>query len=261
MPAETPDDAPDTSDADILAPRATSREVPPAASVTHESRAASRDPAEGTPVDGDASDDEPGPVPRFDVGDDPARARRLLRLRVLMKSMVAAAFCVVVFVLFSAFLSGDDNEGTLPGMRVVIGDMAPGETRTLTWDGRAVLVHRRTPAEIGHLEDADGSLRLRLRDPGSGSSEQPASMNGALRSDEPEWFVAIGLGTDYGCPVAYLPPEEAPFAGLPWPGGFADSCRGSRYDLAGRVYDGQYADRNLVVPPHSIAGDTLLLGG
>ena len=200
-------------------------------------------------------------MPRFEVRDDPARALRLLRLRVLVKSMIALAAGVVVFVFFSVFLSDDGNENTLPGFRVAVGDMVPGETRMLTWDGRAVVVHRRTPEQVRHLEDADGTLRTRLRDPDSARSEQPDASRGALRSTDPEWFVAIGLGTDYGCPVSWLAPEPAPFAGLPWPGGFVDGCRGSRYDLAGRVYAGQYADRNLVVPPHAVTDGTLLLGG
>ena len=208
----------------------------------------------------DAAPDD-GPVPRFDVGDDPVRARRLLRLRVALKAMVAVGVVTIAFVLVSAFLSGEDDERALPALRVVVGDMAPGETRTLTWDGRAVLVRRRTSEEIDRLEAEDGALRARLRDPDSARSEQPPGVGGALRSVEPEWFVAIGLGTDYGCPVGYLQPEPAPFAGAPWPGGFVDGCRRSRYDLAGRVYAGQYADRNLVVPPHAIVGDALVLGG
>ena len=197
--------------------------------------------------------DQPTLVP------DPARAARLLRLRVLLKAMIAVAACAVVFVFLSAFLSDDGEEDTLPGLRVAVGDMAAGETRALTWDGRAVVVHRRTPETIARLE-ADGA-RAALRDPDSERSEQPESMRGPLRSSSPEWFVAIGLGTDYGCPVAWLPPEATPFAGAPWPGGFVDGCRGSRYDLAGRVYAGQYADRNLVVPPHRVLDDgTLVLG-
>ena len=190
---------------------------------------------------------------------DPERARRLLALRVTLKAMVGVAFVAVAFVFFSAFLSDDGEEDTLPGMRVAVGDMLVGETRALVWDGRAVIVHRRTAEEIALLEG--GALRARLGDPESTKSEQPETMRGPLRSASPEWFVAIGLGTDYGCPVSYLAPEDTPFAGAPWPGGFVDGCRGSRYDLAGRVYDAQYADRNLVVPPHAVTADgTLVLG-
>jgi len=209
----------------------------------------------------DVSDDdrwvERGPVPAFRP--DPDRARRLLGLRVLLKSMLAVAALVVVFVSFAAFLSDDGEEDTLPGLRVAIGDMAVGETRLLDWDGRAVLVHRRTPDEVALLEE--GSLRPSLRDPESTKSEQPDTMRTVLRSGSPEWFVAIGLGTDAGCPVRYLAPAVTGFAGGPWPGGFVDTCRGSRYDLAGRVYARQYADRNLVVPTHAVTDDgTLVLG-
>ena len=241
MPAETRDDTIEpAADADAVG-------VPGDA-------VAERDAEDPAPARGSGGTD--GPVPPFVP--DPARAGRLLRLRVLLKSMVAVAVGVVLFVFFSVFLSDDGEEDTLPGLRVAVGDLRPGETRTLTWDGRAVLVHRRTPEQVARLErDAH---RGALRDPESARSEQPDTMRGPLRSGSPEWFVAIGLGTDYGCPVRFLEAGGEPFAGAPWEGGFVDGCRGSRYDASGRVYAGQYADRNLVVPPHAILGDTLLLG-
>lgn len=192
---------------------------------------------------------------------DPERERRLLYLRVLLKSMIAVAFVAVVFVFFSVFLSDDGEEGTLRGERFVIGDMLPGETRTLTWDGRPVLIHRRTKEQSAFLELSDPMHLSRLRDPESSHSEQPERMKSVLRSEGPDWFISIGLGTDYGCPLEWLAPDSAPFAGIPWPGGFVDSCRGSRYDLAGRVYARQYADRNLIVPDYKIVGDTVILGG
>lgn len=244
MPAETRDDT--------IAPAADAN-----AGNAPMSAATEEDTATDGPVaarEGAAPD---GPVPPFVP--DPARAGRLLRLRVLLKSMIAVAAVGVVFVFFSAFLSDDGEENTLPGLRVAIGDMRPGETRTLTWDGRAVLVHRRTPEQIARLER--NAHRGALRDPESAKSEQPESMRGPLRSGSPEWFVAIGLGTDYGCPVGFLEAGGEAFAGAPWDGGFVDGCRGSRYDLGGRVYAGQYADRNLVVPPHTVDADgTLVLG-
>jgi len=187
--------------------------------------------------------------------------RRLLYLRVLLKGMIAVAFMAVVFVFFSVFLSDDGEEGTLQGERFVIGDMTPGETRTLTWDGRPVLIHRRTAEQIAVLEQTDAMQRSQLRDPDSERSEQPDDMMGPLRSQSPDWFIAIGLGTDYGCPLGWLAADQEPFAGLPWPGGFIDSCRESRYDLAGRVYARQYADRNLIVPDYTLVGDTVILGG
>lgn len=181
-----------------------------------------------------------------------------LRLRLIAKSMLALAFFAVVFVFLSAFLSGDPESDGKVGMRVDVADVAPGETIIVMWEQRPVVVQRRTRDTVAALVDGSGAG---LRDPDSSRSEQPSDATNALRSSDPGWFVAIGLGTDYGCPVHALPanPDES-VAGMPWNGGFEDECRHSRYDPAGRVYADQYADRNLVVPPYTIRGDALILG-
>jgi len=189
----------------------------------------------------------------------PDDERRLLRLRVLAKAMLATAFLVVVFVFLSAFLSGDKPGDPTPGMRVTIGDLAPGATRTLIWEGRPIIVQRRTPDMVAALQADDATRDASLQDPSSARSEQPEAATGPLRSVDPEWFVAIALGTDYGCPVKPLAPGVGG-GGSPQPA-FTDDCRGSRYDAAGRVFAGEYADRNLVVPAHRIDGEELVLGG
>ncbi len=100
----------------------------------------------------------------------------------------------------------------------------------------------------------------RLTDAGSEKSSQPAAFVNEFRSASPDLFVAIALGTDLGCSISYLAPESTEFQGKPWAGGFVDSCRKSRYDVAGRVYEAQYADRNLLVPPYSFSDNLLILG-
>ena len=46
-----------------------------------------------------------------------------------------------------------------------------------------------------------------------------------------------------------------------WKGGFFCPCHGSRFDLAGRVYSGSPASRNMQVPPHSFESDDVLIIG
>ena len=203
--------------------------------------------------------DEDGPVPAFVA--DPDRANRLLKLRVAMKSMIAFAFAVVVFVFFSAFLSDDGEEGTLPGYRVAVGDMTPGETRMLNWDGRAVLVHRRTAGEIARLEA--NAARGALRDPESAESVQPEGMRGGLPFGLPGMVRRDRSRHGLGLPDELPPARGRAVRGRTVAGRLSSTAAAARATTSpGAVYARQYADRNLVVPPHVVHEDgTLLLGG
>jgi ubiquinol-cytochrome c reductase iron-sulfur subunit len=120
---------------------------------------------------------------------------------------------------------------------------------------------------LGTLQGHDNLLR----DPLSASSDQPDEARNTHRSLQPRYFVAIAQGTDLNCPIELFSGElvprksvsarsnagEDPLTTLP---GFRDQCRGSHYDIAGRVYSKQEAQRNLVVPPHRIEGAQLIIG-
>lgn len=198
------------------------------------------------------------------ISPDPdANPYRRLQLRLLAKSMAVIGVIGVLYVLFSGLGSGDGNAEKLPMLEVDIADMSAGEIRFLTWEGRAVMVHRRRPEQMSQLEHDDE----RLLDASSTQSKQPIGAGNSYRSLMPEWFIAIGLGTDYGCPVKELSAVTAATDGgeikwqeKPWQGGFVDTCRGSRYDYAGRVFANQFADSNLVVPDYAIIGEKLFLG-
>lgn len=173
-----------------------------------------------------------------------------------MKIMFWLAMLAMLYVFFASFRADDSVLQTGPGLRVDLSDMPGGEARMLDWEGRPVLVYHRLKSEIEALHQQD----QRLLDAASKRSKQPPAAEGPLRSVSPDWFVSIGLGTDLGCSLSLLPVNEALFQKKPWQGGFIDSCRKARYDLAGRVYRSQYADRNLVVPAYHWSGTTLILG-
>ena len=187
---------------------------------------------------------------------DTDTARRRLKLRVAAKLMIYVGFAGVLYVFFAAFRSGDGKIPSLPGMRVSIAHIQPGEADFFSWEGRPVVVYRRLQTDASMLRSDD----KRLLDASSMNSEQPESSINAWRSETPEWFVALALGTDLGCSIALLPASNELFQGQVWSGGFVDSCRKARYDLAGRVYKSQYAERNLIVPRYGIVDDTLILG-
>ncbi len=180
-----------------------------------------------------------------------------LRLRVAVKLMLMMAFLVMVYVILSMVFSSDESTRVVPTMKVDISQMQAGESKSVLWEGRPVIVYRRSSKDIIALN----GLAATLDDPDSDRSRQPEWATHALRSREDEWFVGIGVGTDFSCPVSLLPAGGDEFLGEPWLGGFVDSCRGSRYDLAGRVFQSQLADKNLIVPPYRIRDKTLFLGG
>ena len=162
----------------------------------------------------------------------------------------------IIYVFLSAIRPGDGNVPDVPSMRVDLTEMMPGEVDFHVWENRPVLIYRREDADIIALRTRDS----RLLDASSFNSEQPDQFVNNFRSESPEWFVAIALGTGQGCTVELLAGSDEPFQGQVWHGGFKDSCGDDRYDFAGRVFDEQYATRNLTVPDYSIEGPTLILG-
>ena len=136
-------------------------------------------------------------------------------------------------------------------------DSAPGELRTVEWQGKPVWVLQRTPAMI---EQALRATPL-LADPASKRSEQPPYARNALRSIRPEFAVLVAVCTHLGCIPTFRPEAGAADLGASWPGGFFCPCHGSKFDLAGRVFRNVPAPTNLPVPPHRFeADDTLIVG-
>lgn len=181
-----------------------------------------------------------------------------ITLRVIMKLLLLVILLSIAWVTLSFVRSNAGSEAGTESMQIRLGGIPSGGFATHNWDGKAVLVLRRSTVQLQALAQLTPSM---LVDPDATSDSQPAFAKNLYRSLQPEWFVAIAHGTDLGCPIRYLPADGSTFLGHPWAGGFSDSCGGSRYDLAGRVYVRQNANRNLRVPDYRIKGDVLYLGG
>jgi len=180
-----------------------------------------------------------------------------LRLRVAAKLMGVLGLFGMLYVLLSMMFSANPDANVVPSKVVNIAGLQAGEFRTELWEGRPVLIYRRTPEQVASLQTTDE----RLRDADSNKSRQPDWAKNALRSRLPEIFVSIGVGTDFGCPLKLEAASEVVFMSQPWTGGFVDGCRAARYDFSGRVYKGQYATENLWIPNYRIVDDKLILGG
>lgn len=126
-----------------------------------------------------------------------------------------------------------------------IGDLAPGQLRTVIWQDRPVWVLRRDAAMLATL----GADDARLADPASEHSLQPPGCRNAWRALRPEIFVAIGQCTHQGCTPARSGDR------------FLCPCHASKYDLAGRVFKAGPAPANLVIPAHRFADTTRLVLG
>ncbi len=121
-----------------------------------------------------------------------------------------------------------------------------GQLLTLSWQDKPVWVLRRSAADLATLPQHEGELT----DAQSKESVQPAACCNAHRALKPEIFVAVGLCTHQGC-TPYLNPGK----------GFICPCHGSRYDLAGRVFDEGPAPANLLIPAYRFASAQQLIIG
>jgi ubiquinol-cytochrome c reductase iron-sulfur subunit len=142
-----------------------------------------------------------------------------------------------------------------------ISALQEGQRLILEWRGQPIWIVKRSKAIL----DALPTLDDRLRDPKSESVDQQPKYvldkNPELRSIKPDVSVLVGLCTHLGCSpemVAEIRPE--PYDPQ-WKGGYFCPCHKSRFDMAGRVFQGVPAPLNLLVPPHHYQDDNTIVIG
>jgi ubiquinol-cytochrome c reductase iron-sulfur subunit len=140
---------------------------------------------------------------------------------------------------------------------VDVSKLEPGQMTETTWRKQRIYIVRRTPEMVQALEKVDGELK----DPKSEESEQPEYAKNPLRARNPDFLVLIGNCTHLGCLPKARFQAGMPELGADWPGGFFCPCHGSRFDLAGRVFEGSPASVNLKVPPYDFLNETTLVIG
>ncbi|AOW77730.1 ubiquinol-cytochrome c reductase iron-sulfur subunit [Colwellia sp. PAMC 20917] len=141
-------------------------------------------------------------------------------------------------------------------VEVNVSKIEPGQLIRAEWRGKPVYVVRRTEEILSTLAAHDDQLK----DPGSEEPQQPTYAANAYRSIKPEFMVALGVCTHLGCaPTHHQGDFEEFVEGVK--DGFFCPCHGSKFDMAGRVFQSVPAPTNLVVPEHSFpTADTLLIG-
>ncbi len=182
--------------------------------------------------------------------------RRFLTATTAVVGAVGAGFVAVPFIK-----SWNPSErAKLAGAPVSadISALGEGQRLILEWRGQPIWIVRRSRQVLELLPTLDDQLR----DPNSENpDQQPDYANNPTRSIKPDVSVLVGLCTHLGCSpemVAQIGPQ--PFDSE-WKGGYFCPCHKSKFDMAGRVYEGVPAPTNLVVPPHHYADDTTIVVG
>ncbi|CAM2748897.1 MULTISPECIES: ubiquinol-cytochrome c reductase iron-sulfur subunit [Vibrio] len=141
-------------------------------------------------------------------------------------------------------------------VEVDVSKLEEGQMVRVEWRGKPVWVVRRSQVIVDALKEHDNQLR----DPNSGEEQQPDYAQNTYRSIKPEYFIAVGICTHLGCSPSYLPDSfSEQVQGVK--SGFFCPCHGSKFDMAGRVFQGVPAPLNLVIPKHMYLSDTRIVIG
>lgn len=192
------------------------------------------------------------PSLRTDVPD--GQRRLLLRTTGVMGTVGGVA---VAYPFVSSLQPSELARAQGGPVEAEVGDIKPGELRTVAWRGKPIWLMRRTDEMVAGLQK-DNPV---LADPMSKRSEQPANCQNATRSIKPDLMVAIGVCTHLGCSPTLKLHDEGTLAAVHRDSGFLCPCHGSRFDLAGRVIKNVPAPTNLVIPEYRfIKASTVRIG-
>ena len=183
--------------------------------------------------------------------------RRFLVASTSVVGAVGAGFVAVPFL--SSWSPSERAKNAGAPVEVDISKMTEGQMLTVEWQSKPVWIVKRSAKTLADLTKNEESLR----DPASDViDQQPAYAQNANRSIKPEILVLVGICTHLGCSPTFRPDiGAADLGGDSWLGGFFCPCHSSKFDLAGRVFQGVPAPTNLVVPPHKYLSDNVILVG
>ena len=181
--------------------------------------------------------------------------RKFLTAATSATAAVGAVFAVSPFV--ASWEPSERARAMGAPVSVDLSKLEVGQMVTYVWRKQPIYIFKRAPITVTSLPAND----KRLKDPKSLESDQPPYARNEHRSRRDDIAVLIATCTHLGClPKQHFDPGDA-VLGTDWPGGFLCPCHGSRFDMAGRVFDGSPASTNLRVPPYSFPTDNTLLIG
>ena len=132
-------------------------------------------------------------------------------------------------------------------IEVDLAPIADGQIVKVFWRSKPIFIFHRTQKEIDEAKDVKVES---LPDPQTDAER--------TKKGHEQWLVVIGICTHLGCIPDFRP---NPVKATNWPGGYYCPCHGSKYDLAGRVFEGVPAPLNLPIPPYHFPDDKTLRVG
>jgi ubiquinol-cytochrome c reductase iron-sulfur subunit len=182
--------------------------------------------------------------------------RRFLTATTAVVGAVGAGFVAVPFIKSW----NPSARAKLAGAPVTtdISALPEGQQLTLKWRGQPVYVSHRSKAMLDVLPTMDGLL---LDPKSDNTDQQPEYAKNEFRSIKPEYMVLVAVCTHLGCAPEFIPELKPQPFDPEWKGGYFCPCHKSRYDLAGRVFQGMPAPANLPVPPYHFENDTTIVIG
>ena len=143
-------------------------------------------------------------------------------------------------------------------VKVDISNLEEGAMIRVEWRGKPVWVVKRNKQTLDQLNLI--IQQNKLQDPESEEPQQPLYAQNKFRSIRPEILVAVGICTHLGCSPTYLSEKfQVQVKGIK--SGFFCPCHGSKFDMAGRVFNNVPAPLNLVIPPHMYLDENTILIG
>jgi ubiquinol-cytochrome c reductase iron-sulfur subunit len=170
----------------------------------------------------------------------------------------AVGAAAVAWPLINSMNPARDTLAAGAPVDVDISHLQEGQQILVLWRSRPIFIVHRSAAELKTLQEKQ--VTNLLRDPDSAELQQPDYAKNWHRSIKPELLVLVGICTHLGC-IPIFTPDAGGSLGPDWPGGYFCPCHGSKYDLAGRVFQGVPAPFNLPVPPYNFVSDTSIRVG
>ena len=181
--------------------------------------------------------------------------RRFLTIATSVVGAVGVAGVAVPFI--GSWQPSEKAKAAGADVQIDISKIEPGQLIRVIWRSKPVWVVRRTPELLASLKDHEDQLK----DPNSEVEQQPAFAQNYYRSLKEEYLILVGICTHLGCSPQHL--SDGAFAqyaeGVSE--GFFCPCHGSKFDMAGRVFQSVPAPANLVVPPYQYVDDNTVIIG